>query len=52
MDEELRGFLESSADEKQRAGMTSEQAARAARIEMGSSNAVKLSHPLRPERTR
>jgi len=41
MDEELRGFLESSAEQKMRAGMTPEQAARAARVEMGSANAVK-----------
>ena len=41
MDEELRGFLESSAEQKVRAGMTPEQAVRAARAEMGSANAVK-----------
>jgi hypothetical protein len=41
MDEELRGFLEASAEDKQRAGMTPEEAARAARVEMGSTNAVK-----------
>jgi predicted permease len=41
MDEELRGFLEASAEDKQRAGMSPEQAARAARVEMGSANAVK-----------
>jgi predicted permease len=41
MDEELRGFLDASAEEKRRAGMTPEQASRAARIEMGSANAVK-----------
>jgi hypothetical protein len=36
MDEELRGFLDASAEDKRRAGMTPEQAARAARVEMGS----------------
>jgi len=41
MDEELRGFLEASAEAKRRAGMTAEDAARAARVEMGSQNAVK-----------
>jgi len=41
MDEELRGFLEASADDKRRAGMSSDQAARVARVEMGSTNAVK-----------
>jgi predicted permease len=41
MDEELRGFLDASAEDKRRAGMSSGQAARAARIEMGSTNAVK-----------
>jgi predicted permease len=41
MDEELRGFLEASAEDKKRAGMTPEEAARAARVEMGSANAVK-----------
>ena len=41
MDEELRGFLEASAQAKLSAGMPAEQAARAARIEMGSANAVK-----------
>jgi len=41
MDEELRGFLEASAEEKKRAGMTPDEAARAARVEMGSTNAVK-----------
>jgi len=41
MDEELRSFLESSIEEKRRAGMTPEQATREARIEMGSTNAVK-----------
>jgi predicted permease len=41
MDEELRGFLDASAEEKQRAGMSSSEAARAALVEMGSTNAVK-----------
>jgi predicted permease len=41
MDEELRGFLESSAEQKVCAGMTPEQAVRAARVEMGSANSVK-----------
>ena len=41
MDEELKGFVEASAADKQRRGMSAEQAARAARSEMGSTNAVK-----------
>ncbi len=41
MDEELRGFLESSVEQKVSAGMTPEQAVRAARTEMDSANAVK-----------
>ncbi len=41
MDEEVRGFLEASADDKRRAGMPTDEALRAARIEMGSTNAVK-----------
>src|SRR3984885_8958038 len=41
MDEELRGFFEASTADKLRRGMPAEQAARAARVEMGSSNAVK-----------
>ena len=41
MDEELRGFLEASADDKRRSGMTPAEAARAARVEMGSANSVK-----------
>jgi len=41
MDEELRGFMDASSEAKQRAGMAPEAAARAARIEMGSTNAVK-----------
>jgi len=41
MDEELRAFLDASAEAKRRAGMTPEEAAHAARVEMGSPNAVK-----------
>jgi len=41
MDEELRSFLDASTENKRRSGMTPEQAARAARVEMGSANAVK-----------
>lgn len=41
MDEELRSFLDASAESKRRAGMTPEEAARAARVEMGSANSVK-----------
>jgi predicted permease len=41
MDEELRGFLDASAEAKARSGMAPEAAARAARVEMGSANAVK-----------
>lgn len=41
MDDELRGFVEASTADKVRRGMPAEQAARAARVEMGSSNAVK-----------
>src|ERR1700761_626509 len=41
MDDELRGFVEASTSEKLRRGLSAEQAARAARVEMGSSNAVK-----------
>jgi len=41
MDEELRGFLDASVDAKTRAGMSPAAAARAARIEIGSANAVK-----------
>ena len=41
MDEELRGFLDASSEDKRRAGMTPEDAAYAARVEMGSANAVK-----------
>jgi putative ABC transport system permease protein len=41
MDEELRGFVEASTADKLRRGMTPDQATRAARVEMGSANAVK-----------
>ena len=41
MDDELRGFVEASTADKVSRGMPAEQAARAARVEMGSSNAVK-----------
>ena len=41
MDEELKSFVEASAADKQRSGMSAEQAARAARSEMGSTNVVK-----------
>jgi len=41
MDEELRGFVEASAADKLRRGMTPDEAIRAARVEMGSANAVK-----------
>lgn len=41
MDDELRSFQEASAADKIRGGMSAEDAARAARIELGSANAVK-----------
>jgi len=41
MDDELSSYLDASTEDKRRAGMTREQAARAARVEMGSTNAVK-----------
>jgi predicted permease len=41
LDEELRGFLDASSAHKRRAGMSPEQAAHAARVEMGSTNVVK-----------
>src|SRR5580698_8877215 len=41
MDDELRGFVEASTAEQLRRGMSAAQAARAARVEMGSANAVK-----------
>jgi predicted permease len=41
MDDELREFIDTSTAEKVRRGMPAEQAAHAARVEMGSANAVK-----------
>jgi predicted permease len=41
MDEELRGFLDAAAKDKERTGMSNEQALRAARVEMGSMDGVK-----------
>src|SRR5580658_1803494 len=41
LDEELRDFLEESAAEKVRGGMTREEARRAARMEMGGMEVVK-----------
>jgi predicted permease len=41
MDEELRGYLEAAVQERMRLGMNQEQALRAARVEMGSMDAVK-----------
>ncbi len=41
MDEELRGYIDAAAREKMRSGMSREQALRAARVEMGSTDAVK-----------
>ena len=41
MDEELRSYLDAAAKEKMRSGMSHEQALRAARVEMGSLEAVK-----------
>jgi len=41
LDEELRAYLEASAAEKMKAGMSHEAAVRAARVEMGSAEAVK-----------
>ena len=41
MDEELRSYLDSAAKDKMRAGMSQEEALRAARVEMGSVEAVK-----------
>jgi len=41
MDEELRGYLEAAVEEKVRAGMSRKEALRAARVEMGSVEAVK-----------
>ena len=41
MDEELRGYLDAASKDKMRSGMSQEQALRAARVEMGSLDAVK-----------
>jgi predicted permease len=41
MDEELRGYLDAAVKEKMRSGMSHEEAMRAARVEMGSMDAVK-----------
>ena len=41
MDEELRGYLDEDVKEKMRSAMSYEQALRAARVEMGSMDAVK-----------
>ena len=41
MDEELRGFVEASTDDKLSRGIPAAEAVRAARVEMGSTNAVK-----------
>ena len=41
MDEELRGYLDASANEKMRRGMSRQEAERAARIEMGGEEDVK-----------
>ncbi|MGA2075013.1 MAG: ABC transporter permease [Terriglobia bacterium] len=41
MDEELRGYLDDTANAKMRLGMNQEEALRAARVEMGSVDAVK-----------
>jgi hypothetical protein len=41
MDEELRGYLDAAVKDKMRSGMSEEQALRAARVEMGSVEAVK-----------
>jgi len=41
LDEELRGFLDASAESKRLSGMNADEAARLARVEMGSANAVK-----------
>jgi predicted permease len=41
VDDELRAFIDASAVEKMRRGMQADQAAHAARIEMGSANSVK-----------
>ena len=41
MDEELRDYLDAAAKDKMRSGMSREEATRAARVEMGSMDAVK-----------
>ncbi len=41
MDDELRGYIDAAAQEKMRSGMSREEALRAARVEMGSTDAVK-----------
>ena len=41
LDEELQGYFEASAAHKRRDGMTEEEARRAARVELASSNSVK-----------
>jgi putative ABC transport system permease protein len=41
MDEELHGYLDAAAKEKVRSGMSHDEARRAARVEMGSMDAVK-----------
>src|SRR5687768_4189951 len=41
LDEELRAYLETSVEEKMRAGVARDDAARAARVEMGSLEAIK-----------
>jgi putative ABC transport system permease protein len=41
MDEELRGFLDAAVKDKMRSGMSQDEALRAARVEMGSVDAVK-----------
>jgi len=41
LDEELQGYLEASAAHKEQGGMSRDEARRAARVELGSSNSVK-----------
>ena len=41
MDEELRAYLETAAEQKMAAGLTREAAVRAARVEIGSLDAIK-----------
>jgi hypothetical protein len=40
LDEELRGFLDAAVEDKLRAGLSRDDASRAARIELGSVEAV------------